>query len=731
MIPKLNRKLNAAISFAHDKNGQVHSSKLFEGRDNDTFTFVCKSGHKFNKTYQKSVNEKQWCPYWPCQLSKPKYDDEIGFKIFNTRLNKLHSGKIECLNSLPDLPVILDFKCKICNYKFSKGKGEILFIKKDRKHPPGCKKCGGSQKISLKEVEKLTDKLNIILLSKSIKNAHEILLLKCKKGHEISSKTYNKLKEIEKDTTRKTPVCLNINCNTSYSKLTLEDVIKQSKNSGIKFMDNSYKTKDYKKHNWECIEKGHKFTSSFLSVISAITSCPVCYDDPLFNSIPKIQKWLYENEPEIEISKGEKFSGIDSNIKLYCTICEKTTHKSPNQIKKRSLCVYCKGNTSELIVFQYMEQLFGGEWKYNTKPFEWLKNHDGNKMELDGYCASLNLAFEHHGAQHYKITGNMTIDDKQLKESKERDKRKEKLCFENGIKLIVINQLNTVTKESCLKNEIQAQCAGIKTKLFGGFYEENCRKIYNLPNGFIKIIPMPKSIHTKHLKDQFVKVISVAEKLKFNVLSEPGAYLVRLECNICNKIITRTTRDLLDKQQDCNCYGNGIDLKNDKAMQKLYENISEKHKVNFIGSEKDRSDNNILIFECEICNKNDKLIQPIHSTFKIEERNFRSRFKKPIINMELLKGKTIHPNCGAFSFNQLKFENVTQFIKRFEPTAEILVSEQEFTNDYMRDYSFKCSNKNHENPIVWIKKLREISQMSKNNSFGCKSCGRYNSNRIN
>jgi hypothetical protein len=725
---KIKNKLKEAEEFAKSKNGEIYSSKLFVGRNKDKITFLCNEGHEFEKTYQNSVNRGQWCPYWPCQLSKPKYNDKIGFRIFKNRLKKLHDGRIECINSLPNLPEILDFKCNDCGDVFPKKRGEILFVKKGRKHPSGCENCGGSKKITFKEIKELTDKLNLILLSTSIKNAHEKLKLKCENGHEILNKTYNKLKELEKDKVRKTSICLDNECNAVYSKYTLDGVRKLAKRNGVIFIGDSFKDGNYNEHEWKCIEKNHSFLSTLNGVRGNKNPCPVCYEETLFNSIPKINKWLKENEPDISIVKGEKYKGGDSSIKLFCSICENITSKRPLQIKKRSLCNVCKGNASEKIVSQYMKQLFGGEWRDNIYPFDWLVNENGNKMELDGYCEKLNLAFEHHGIQHYSVDGEMTQDDDMLRKSKARDKKKEKLCFEHGIKLIVINQLNTITMEKNLKEEIKAQCDGMKTKLYGGFYPKNCCKIFPVPYDFESIVPFPKSIYTAHLKEQFPKAQEIAKDLDFEILSKVGANLIKLKCNLCGEEPTRTMRDFIEKKNGCSCYGNGINFRNKKDVIELYKKLAKKYQAKFLGIEIDSLGKKRVKFKCLICEKNPNLIQPIHSIFDMADYSFRSRFEKPIIDMKLLAEKQFHPDCGAFNLSKLTLGDIQKYIKKFEPTAEILIAEAEFVSKKGRKYKFKCSNKKHP-PIVVTKDLVRISDMRKNNSFGCKSCGQLNSNR--
>lgn len=91
---------------------------------------------------------------------------------------------------------------------------------------------------------------------------------------------------------------------------------------------------------------------------------------------------------------------------------------------------------SERICTDIFEQLFG-------KPFpkarpSWLLNSRGKKMELDGYCEELKLAFEYQGVQHYSHNAFFHREGKDLEQRKLDDDLKARLCQEHGINLIVI-----------------------------------------------------------------------------------------------------------------------------------------------------------------------------------------------------------------------------------------------------------------------------------------------------
>lgn len=85
----------------------------------------------------------------------------------------------------------------------------------------------------------------------------------------------------------------------------------------------------------------------------------------------------------------------------------------------------------EETIRMFLEQIFEKDFE-KCRP-DFLLGSKGRKLELDGYCEKLNIAFEHNGAHHYRDTGRSC-----LEEIKNRDSIKEKKCIENGVKLIVI-----------------------------------------------------------------------------------------------------------------------------------------------------------------------------------------------------------------------------------------------------------------------------------------------------
>ncbi|MDG6220747.1 MAG: hypothetical protein QCI38_04780, partial [Candidatus Thermoplasmatota archaeon] len=110
---------------------------------------------------------------------------------------------------------------------------------------------------------------------------------------------------------------------------------------------------------------------------------------------------------------------------------------SPVSIKNQGTwCPQCSNYTSEGICRAIFEKIFGKPFPIR-KP-KWLVNPEtGYKMELDGYCKELNLAFEYQGEQHYFCPRWY---DKGLKYEamQKRDEAKKRICKEKGVLLLEI-----------------------------------------------------------------------------------------------------------------------------------------------------------------------------------------------------------------------------------------------------------------------------------------------------
>lgn len=146
-------------------------------------------------------------------------------------------------------------------------------------------------------------------------------------------------------------------------------------------------------------------------------------------------------------------SYVDSRTKLQieCSFGHEFEVIPYNLVKTGAWCQQCIQYRSEEICRLAFETLFNVEFpKYRPKDLKGIK---GKGLELDGFCKELNLAFEHHGEQHYvdywRRTSNST------ENTKNNDFDKQKVCKDKGIEIIYIPQLYKWTSIDQLESLIK------------------------------------------------------------------------------------------------------------------------------------------------------------------------------------------------------------------------------------------------------------------------------------
>ena len=199
---------------------------------------------------------------------------------------------------------------------------------------------------------------------------------------------------------------------------------------------------------FRCAE-GHEWTTTAGHIKSYSTWCWVCghegrkkpNDDLVALAASRGGKLIKAGRTrnyvfEWECARGHRFSA------------------TPGNVQRGYWCSQCSASRSERIVRAYFEQLF-------DKPFprirpDWLRNTTGYKLELDGYCDSLSLAFEHQGEHHHREV--KAFRSQSLAAIRQRDARKRRLCRNRGVTLIEIPQLVSKLPVEDLRGFIINEC---------------------------------------------------------------------------------------------------------------------------------------------------------------------------------------------------------------------------------------------------------------------------------
>lgn len=73
--------------------------------------------------------------------------------------------------------------------------------------------------------------------------------------------------------------------------------------------------------------------------------------------------------------------------------------------------------------------------------------HIGERLKLDIYCPSYNIAIEYHGRQHFEYVAHFHSSYEDFIRSKERDERKIALCNDQNISLIAFRYCDDLSEE--------------------------------------------------------------------------------------------------------------------------------------------------------------------------------------------------------------------------------------------------------------------------------------------
>ncbi len=94
----------------------------------------------------------------------------------------------------------------------------------------------------------------------------------------------------------------------------------------------------------------------------------------------------------------------------------------------------------------------------NILPNEEIVNeyHIGGRLRLDVYCPSYKLAAEYHGRQHFFFTSHFHKDMDAFHDSVERDLKKEQLCRDKGIALVVFYFSDQLNEEAVFNKMLEA-----------------------------------------------------------------------------------------------------------------------------------------------------------------------------------------------------------------------------------------------------------------------------------
>ena len=386
-------------TFAQEKNGKC-LSKTYKNISTN-YIWECENNHTWKATWLNVKYNRTWCK--ACRLwDLSKFE----------KLAQMKGGK--CLKRISGNGIEGRYIWQCENNHQWEAKGNNIVHNKT--WCPDCKK------LTLEEMQNLAEERGGKCLSDTYVNKRTNLTWQCDQGH---------IWEAFPGAVKNNGTwCLD--CKINDQKLTIEYARELAISRSGECLSTKY-INDATHMKWKC-EIGHIWKTT-INNIQKGSWCRKCH-------LRKIKAKALEKIITYVCDIGGKLLTHDENL-FNCDLglmelsgtwqCNKdhTWTMTFEKISAGRWCPECRYK-SETICRKFFEEYMS----YNF-PKKRLKCMD--RLELDGYCDEVKLAFEYNGLQHYQFVPffhRNGISD--LEKQNERDERKQRLCQENNIQLITI-----------------------------------------------------------------------------------------------------------------------------------------------------------------------------------------------------------------------------------------------------------------------------------------------------
>ncbi len=357
----------------------------------------CAKGHIWD-AIPNSVKRGTWCPI--CAGRHQTIDDM-------KEIAQTQSGK--CLSER--------YITATTKLKWQCAKGHTWeAIPSSVKRGTWCPKCRGGVRKTIQEMYLLAQAHSGKCLSTKYNNAFTKLKWQCRKGHMWDSNPAIILRGSW------CPIC------AGHTKLTINDMHKLAYAKGGRCLSKRYYNTG-SKLRWQCAQ-GHIWRATPAHIKNG-TYCPYCAGKTRY-TIQNMRKFARQQGGKC-LSKD--YLGINRKLLWQCSIGHQWETK-PSGISSRSWCPECTISRRERLCRAYFETIFGEKFP-NCYPGSWLVNQAGKKIQLDGYCEKLGIAFEYQGEQHYREV-KLFHRKKTLDMQKQVDALKQELCRRKEITLIEV-----------------------------------------------------------------------------------------------------------------------------------------------------------------------------------------------------------------------------------------------------------------------------------------------------
>ena len=310
----------------------------------------------------------------------------------------------------------MKIKCNICNYNWE---NNWSLLKKQQ----GCTRCTKTKKYTISEIQSIVKNKQCKTIETEYINNNTMMKWEC-------------LVETCRHVWKRKFVTItrpnNIGCPKCYyndiSLHKFEDVKKIAESKNLLCLTPIYKNAATIM-KWKCKKCEREWETSFESISKSIGGCVKCtFKETICHNIDYVKNFIKDKGI---ICLSNVYFNNREKLKFQCNVCDNIWEATFHHIKDSlSGCPNCQSFRTERLCRELFQSFIG----YN---FPKARLPEMNRLELDGYCEELGVAFEYNGIQHYEHTEYFHTEE-EFKAQQERDKLKLELCEKNKILLITI-----------------------------------------------------------------------------------------------------------------------------------------------------------------------------------------------------------------------------------------------------------------------------------------------------
>lgn len=205
----------------------------------------------------------------------------------------------------------------------------------------------------------------------------------------------------------------------------------------------------------QCKDCGSIFEITPHSHLNKKRGCHVCKGGTKMSNEEFVRRVKDKHGDEFEIL--DNYVNILTPLRVRCNRCGTIDERPPRTLLDNCRCKTCSYSSLERLVADSLDKE-GIDYVFQYRNTELL-----DKLTIDFYLPQYKIAIECQGVQHYesvKHFGGI----KKLEQNIERDKRKFRICQENGIEMLYLTYYNKMEESETIFKSVDKLMEYIKNK---------------------------------------------------------------------------------------------------------------------------------------------------------------------------------------------------------------------------------------------------------------------------